>query len=323
VATFQAGSNDNHLILQIPTVNLDNKASREVTVTVSTPLGSASGTITLHQIPILIPGGTLAVGLEAYPAGPVTPGHDYVFGFRIEAAINADETFDLEPTVPPGWLAVMVSDATGTTELPAPARMAIAQPPSGQSATMAHAFVRVTVPASATAAAAFVKLAVRSVHTASDLWGWSGRVDVPFNMPSPPGQTLLAAVTSLTGGVEEFGDNFLFNVPTTTSVPIDGINVSLWDLKAGSYTLTLSWEDPANDNHGWAASWGGAPGITTGWPIQQKTVTMGSPGNDPEKVALIGAAGATENTLVITVRSTIEPDTDYAIFNLNVVPLPR
>jgi hypothetical protein len=321
VNTFRAGSNNTLLVVQIPTVNLDNSTSREVTVTVSTPHGSASGAITLHQIPITIPGGKLAVGLEAYPAGTVTPGHDYVFGFRIEAIINLDETFDLEPTVPPGWRAVMVSDASGATELRAPAQMAIPEPPPGQSATMAHAFVRVTVPTSATAAEAFVKLDVISMHAGSYLSGSSGRVDVPFNVPSPPGQTVLVTITSTTGPVVEVRDNFLFEVPTTTSVPIDGIDISLLDLKAISYTLSLSWKDPANDNHGWTASWGGAPGITSGWPHQQKTISLGSPGGDPEKVALIGAAGATENTLVITVRSTLEPDTDYAIFNLNVVPL--
>jgi hypothetical protein len=321
VTTFIDGSNDTLLILRIPTVSLLHSPSRDVPVNVSTPHGSASGRITLRQVPITIPGGELAVGLEAFPAGTITPGHDYVFGFRIEAATNLDETFDLEPTVPPGWRAVMVSDASGATELPTPAQIAIAEPPPGQSTTMAHTFVRVTVPANATAADAFVKLDVTSVHNGS-LLGTSGRVDVPFNVPSPPGQTVLVTITSTTGPVVEVRDNFLFEVPTTTSVPIDGIDVTVWDLKAISYTLSLSWKDTANDNRGWTASWGGAPGMTSGWPHRQKTISLGSPGSDSEKVALIGAAGATENTLVITVRSTLEPDTDYAIFNLNVVPLP-
>jgi hypothetical protein len=315
------GSNDGELDIRLPIISLPKEGAEvPISVTFRGGIVMPLAPIQLVQIPITIPAGTLAVGLEAFPSGTVTQGHEYVFGFRIEAFIDLDETFALAPTVPPGWRAVMVSDATGVTELPAPAQVAIAQPPPGRAVTMTHAFVRVTVPTSATVADAFVKLDVISVHNGS-LSGTSGRVDVPFNVPSPPGQTLLVAIEPPIGG-EEIGDTFVFTVPTTASVPLDGFTISLLDLKAISYTLSLSWKDTATDNHGWTASWGGAPGITAGWPREQKTISLGSPGSDPEKVTLIGAAGATENTLVITVRSTSEPDTDYAIFNLNVVPLP-
>jgi hypothetical protein len=316
VRTFKAGSNDSVLILEVPPVSFLVDPS-DVTVDVSTPNGFASGSITLHQYVPTVPSGALAVGVEAFPAGIITPGHDYVFGFRIEARTTLDETFDLKPMVPPEWQAVMVSDATGTTELPAPAQVAIARPPPGQVATTAHAFVRVTIP-SATADP-FVRLDVTSVHNALFLTASSGHIDVPLDAPGPAGQTLLPSISQAHAqGLS--GTDLAFDVPTPTSLlDLDGFYLSIWELKPVAYTAAVSWKDSANGNHGWTASLGGGP-KNPGWPYTQ--ATLAGPGDAFLSVKLVGIAGATENILVLTVRSMINPDTDYMIFELNVVPLP-
>jgi hypothetical protein len=321
VRTFKAGSNDSVLIVEVPPISLLVYPS-DVTVDVSTPNGSASGSITLHQEVPTVPNGSLAIGLEAFPPDTITLGHDYVFGFRIEARTNLDETFDLGPIVPPGWRAVMVSDATGMTELPVPAQVAIARPPPGQVATMAHAFVKVTIPSGPVVSGPFVKLDVTSVHNGRYLSGCSGRVDVPIGSTAPAAPTLLASifefVTPSTGDL--IGDTVVFGLPTPSStLPLDSLGVALWGLKSDLYTVTLSWTDAADDNHGWTASLGGTP-KEPGWPYLQETVA--GPGDAQLSVHLIGAVSATANMLVITARSTINPDTDYMIFQLNVVPLP-
>jgi hypothetical protein len=328
VRAFKPGSNDNLLLLDIPALSFLGSET-PVLVAISNPRGFATAQITVKRYQQTIPTGELGVAIEHFPAGNLSPGHDAVFGFRIEVRTELDETYDLEPMVPQvadgqPWRAVMVTDLTGATELPTPWQVAIGKPAPGQYAMTAHAFVKVTIPQGTTIGDPFVKLLVSSVRNPIGLSGTSGHVDFEVNAPAPPDQTLIALVSQVSGATAiggESGDSAILGVPTPVSLQqgLDALNLSLWDLEPGPYTVTLSWNDVAGNNHGWTASLGGSP-ATPGWPFVQST--RYGPGDSTVDIVLVGAADATDNTLVVTVRSAAHPDTDYVIFNQRVVSVP-
>jgi hypothetical protein len=269
------------------------------------------------------------VAIEHFPVGNIIPGHEYVFGFRIEVRTELDETYDLKPTVPQvaegqsPWRAVMVTDLTGTAEMPAPWQVAIVKPAPGRYAMTAHAFVKVTIPQGTTIGDPFVKLVVSSMHNPVGLSGSSGHVDFALNAPAPPDPTLVASVSQISGASaiwDDIGDSAIFAVPTPTSIRArDEILFSIWDLKPDLYTFSISWKDAARNNHGWTASIGATP-ATPGWPFLQSTGY--GPGDSQLGITIVGAADATDNTLVVTVRSAMYPDTDYMIFNQRLVAVP-
>jgi hypothetical protein len=100
---------------------------------------------------------------------------------------------------------------------------------------------------------------------------------------------------------------------------LNGVTYQIKGLKKANYTLKLEWLDTKNSNQGWTASFGGAPGIGN-WPVTSKPLQVLAPGDDTEKVSIVGTQSATQNTLVMTVRSDDDPVNDYGILNQLVVP---
>jgi hypothetical protein len=134
------------------------------------------------------------------------------------------------------------------------------------------------------------------------------------DLPPPP-QTIGFVISELTGdGLSGDTTMMTFPLPTPTTVPVDGIDYIYKNLHAGQYDFTIAWLDDSDGNRGWTASFGGAPGITPGWPIMTKRLTMYSDADfGPDKVAFIAGAGALPNRLILTVRSVTNPQTDYGI----------
>lgn len=333
IVSFDGGNsqvptgNDQRLFVTVPPVNLGNAASKMVTVGVTNNTrGFDSWPITVRNIVPMIPGGRLTVTPGPIPS--ITPGNDAVIPFTIEARTNMDESYDLVPvlpTVPQGeiaWTATMVT-AQGAVELPRPYRISIPKPEPGQVASIVTAFLKVTVPTGTTVTNPFIRLDVNSVHNpppgSTALTGTSGEVTFQFGQPQQS-QTVGFSIDSLVG---INGDKTMLTVPislTPPTPPINGATYLFQGLKKAKYTATLTWKDTTNSNRGWTASFGGAPGIGD-WPRTTMTIDMTTTGDfGPQKVAIVGGQGATQNTLLITVRSNAEPTTDFGFLNQGVKP---
>jgi hypothetical protein len=138
---------------------------------------------------------------------------------------------------------------------------------------------------------------------------------------APPPQTIHFEISSFTGsGVFNDGTTVSFPLPTPTLVPVDGIEYVYRGLHEGRYDCTLEWLDKRNDNQGWSASFGGAPGVSASWPLMSRrlAITNGSTELGPDKVAFVAGAGARPNTLFVTIRSADDPQNDYGILEQGV-----
>jgi IPT/TIG domain len=337
IVTFDGGNsviptsgNDRQLNVQIPALDLGGATQKTVTVAVSGGVrGFDSASLTVHAVQATIPAGTITVSPGTIPAN-IQSGADAIFPFTIEARTNLDETYNLTtvlPSVPAGqtaWSAVVTSDAQGTKPITQP--LLIPAPRQGQPST-AQVFVKVTIPQNTPVTSPFVTLNVTSVHNpppglGSPTGGWT--LPFQFNAQQQPPQTIRFAISSFTGsGVKgDLTSGISFPLPTPSTPPIDGVSLIFQNLKAGQYNLTLEWKDKTNSSQGWVASFGGAPNITPGWPIVNKVITMNTAGDGaPEKVAVVAGAGATRNTLILTVRAAgANANTDYGILNQDILP---
>jgi hypothetical protein len=148
---------------------------------------------------------------------------------------------------------------------------------------------------------------------------------VPPDLSAPPDlalpPTIQITIVETTGSGLS-GDTTLmsFPLPTPTSPPIDGIGYLYQNLHNGLYDFTIAWQDTSNGNQGWTASFGGAPGVTPGWPIMSRQITISNAGSafGPDKVAFVAGVGAQPNTLIITLRSVSNPQGDYGILRQGV-----
>jgi hypothetical protein len=333
VVTFDGGNpviptsgNDKLLTVVVPSIDLGNAASKSVTVAVSSSArGFDSAAITVDAIQTTIPSGKVTVSPGTIP-GNIVAGSDVIFPFTIEARTNLDETYNLSvglPTVPATqtpWTFVITSDAAGTRTLVPP--LLIPKPASGQAATTAQVFVKVTIPLNTPVTSPFVRLDVNSVHNPPPNAGSpSGGFTAPFqfNQVSQPPQTIRFAIDTFAGtGVTGNLTMVSFPLPTPTAPPINGISYIFQNVKSGQYDFTLEWQDKTNGNRGWTASFGGAPGIGT-WPTMTRRLTLTAGDFGPDKVAIVGIAGATPNTLIVTVRAVgANAQTDYGILNQGI-----
>lgn len=319
---------DRQLSLIVPTIDLGTASSRSVTVTVSGGArGSDSTSLRVHAIQATIPAGTVTISPGTIPANIAPDGKSYVFPFTITAVTNLDESYTLTPKVPPvpagqaAWTAIVTSDAAGDQPLREP--LFIPKPVEGGGASKARVYVKVTIPLQTQVTSPYVELGVTSVHNPPPNPGSPSatrQVPFQFDAPSQPPQTIGFAISSFTGsGVAGDLTTVVLSQPIPTSPPIDGINYKFQNLKAGQYTLSLEWQDKTDNNRGWTASFGGAPGLPA-WPQTKKTITMSSAGDfGPEKIAIVGIAGAPPNTLIVSVRAVGEnSQTDYGILNQGI-----
>jgi len=329
IVTFDNGNsvvllsgNDKLLNVIVPIVDLGGAAQKTVTVSVSGGTrGFDSSSLTVHAIQATIPAGTITITPGQIPAN-IQPGSSAIIPFTIGAQTNMDENYNLSvtlPTVPVGqqaWSAVVASDSAGAnaiTQLQIP------------KASTAQVFVKVTIPLNTPVTSPFVTLNVVSVHNPPpNLGSPSNSFTAPFTFGGTvqPPQTIRFAISSFVGSgiVGDLGD-VAHPLPTPSTPPIDGINYLFQNLQAIQYTATLDWSDKTNSNQGWTASFGGAPNITPGWPVINKTITMNTAADDAEKIAIVAAAGAKQNTLIITVRAVgANSKTDYGILNQVIKP---
>ncbi|RSL17993.1 hypothetical protein EDE15_3546 [Edaphobacter aggregans] len=335
IVTFDGGNsvipssgNDKLLNVIVPTIDLGGATQKSVSVGVSGGArGFDSAPLTVQAIQATIPAGTITVTPGQIPAN-IQPGSTVIFPFTIQAQTNLSESYNLVtglPTVAAGqtaWTAIVTSDAAGNNVI---TQLTIPAPVASQSST-AQVFVKVTIPAGTGVANPFVTLSVNSVHNPPPNPGSpSGSFSATFTFggSTQPPQTVGFAISTFTGsGVAGDLTGVSIPLPTPTQPPIDGISYIFQNLNAVQYTMSLAWLDPSNANHGWTASFGGAPGITANWPVLSQTITMSTAGSSsPVKVAIVAPAGSTQNTLIITVRAAgANSSTDYGILNQVIKP---
>jgi hypothetical protein len=319
VTKFLAGSSDRVLILTVPPVNLTGVTSRDVPVVVSGASGDASATVTVHAVQATLPNGTITVSPGTIPPN-ISPGGTFVIPFNVSVSANLDETYNLVPSVPtgsPAWSAVLVTNTNGTTEIPKPWQVPLAKASDAKPSTTT-VFVKVSIPQGTTVTSPFVRLDVLSQLNPTALS--SGfTAPIPFNQSQQPPQTVSFFITTTTPGGAGDTNQVSFAAPTPSAPPLNGVTYQIKGLKKANYTLKLEWLDTKNSNQGWTASFGGAPGIGN-WPVTSKPLQVLAPGDDTEKVSIVGTQSATQNTLVMTVRSDDDPVNDYGILNQLVVP---
>ena len=311
VNQFKAGSNDRLLILNVPVMTLPSD-SKLVTVAVSSVRGYDFRQITIRKPEVVIPAGTLAVGIQQFPPGDAqgnisAPG-SYVFTFRVDVRATLDETYNLTPQVPQvaqgqtPWQAVMVKDAGGSTQLPPltggpaapPWQLVIPKPALGQISTVVPAFVKVTIPQGTTVANPFVKLDVSSVRNPAQLTSSSGNVAIPLGQPPPQNQTInFGAFTATNGSIS--GTNASMTVPTN---PGSRLSFSIPNLKVGKYGISLAFDGNSN---GWGASLGMNQNVTS------QPFDMTVDGDHQQQVFISGATPTGQATLNITVQTPPTP----------------
>ncbi|HMF96397.1 MAG TPA: hypothetical protein VKE96_18980 [Vicinamibacterales bacterium] len=303
---FKPGSSGGLLILDVPlTLSLVSDA-QTVTVAVSSARGYDFRQITIRKPQATLPSGTLAVGLTP-PAGVINAGSSVVFAVTIDARSTLDEVFNLTPVVPAvavgqtPWQAVMVTDASGTTQLPQlaggptppPWQMRIPKPAPGTISTIVPAFVRVTIPANTAVAQPFVRLEVQSSRNPGGFSGGSsGDFKFTLGQSAPANQTIkFGAFTATSGSVA--ANVASFSVPTN---PGSRLNYVVPTLKAGNYQISLSFD--ANSN-GWGASFAS---FSAGQAQLLKSFTLNADGDEPgEQIFISGAAPTGAANLNITV----------------------
>jgi hypothetical protein len=332
IVTFDGGNsvvpttgNDRVLNVIVPAIDTGGAPSRTVTVAVSGGVrGFDTASLIIDAITATIPSGTISVSPGTIPAN-ITKGADAIFPFTIEARVNMDETYTLTPGTPStteDWKPGVFSDAQATKPITQP--ILISKPAGNAVSSTAQVFVKVTIPQNTAVVSPFIKLDVVSVHNpppgAGSPSGGSGPVTFTYGGSQVPPQTVRFSISQFTGqGISGDTTTVSMPLPTPTAPPIDGIGYLYQGLKAGQYTLSLQWADTSNNNQGWTASFGGAPGAPN-WPLMNRTITMNSPGDfGPDKVAIVGIAGAKPNTLTVTVRAVgTNSQTDYGILNQGI-----
>jgi hypothetical protein len=153
----------------------------------------------------------------------------------------------------------------------------------------------------------------------------------PADLAAPPDATMIADLAvpppTIKFSIAEFtGDGLAGDttevtlpLPTPTQPIIDGIDYLYEGFHDGQYRTTLAWQNASNNNQGWIASFGGSPG-SPNWPLTSRvlTITAGATAFGPDKVAIVGVAGAKPNTLVLTIRSVANPQLDYGILQQGI-----
>jgi len=139
---FESGSSDSILRFTIPTIFAADQGT-PLLLTVSTPKGSATTSITIFPVQPTMPSGSLLSSLVQSPPGTLAANQSFIFVFSIVANLNMPETFSVSPSVDVGWLAVYV-DGSGNPVLPS--EVSISGSSSSQPVTVSIP-VKVTIPA--------------------------------------------------------------------------------------------------------------------------------------------------------------------------------
>jgi IPT/TIG domain len=303
------GSNDQLIVVKVPLLPLTTDGQL-VTVTVSNNrTGQDSRQVSMHQPAATKPTGSLSVGGGAGPAGNITAGGSYVFSFNLTVITTLDETFTLQPSIPvaPGgdtpWQAVMVADATGTTQLPTvpgstPTLWQMRIPKTGATPVTVPAFMKVTIPSPTSISDAFVALTVKSLNNSAGFTG-GGSPQVKFTVGSalPANQTIQFGSAIATGGSVS-GNTATFTVPTPVNA---GVVFSLPNLKAGVYQIGLTFDGAAN---GWGAKFD--IGAT-----QIRQFTLAADGNHLNELIDVAATSVSAdgklNIMAMTPPPTVTP----------------
>src|SRR5215213_10317875 len=134
VTQFKAGSNGSQLLFDVPPIPNTPPQSKPVTLSVSGPNGFDSREIVVVPAQPTVTQGQLILNLWQSPPEPIIQnGQSYVFGFRIRAITNLEETYTVSPTaqgLQPGWQAILV-DEQNTPIIPAEVTLAAGPPPNG------------------------------------------------------------------------------------------------------------------------------------------------------------------------------------------------
>jgi hypothetical protein len=224
-------------------IESDAMADGDVDVDVAT---SQDGPSDAQQLDAPWIDGFLSVRIDRFPAvAQIDGGGTYVFVFDVESITNADGLYELHASarsVSDGstWDAVIVSDETGTTQLPE-SPWPIRATPLNERSSHTTVYVRVHVPSSASGTAE-VALRVASIGGSARLRAASGPVEFLIGELPPPSRPVSWTLSSIEGpdALLEADDTCRFAVPLTAEnwAAIE-LNSSL--IPTGHYAVALAW----------------------------------------------------------------------------------
>lgn len=183
IDTFESGSGDELLIVKaIPNIQNISETGREVTLTLSNAIGTATTKFILAQPAITKPTGTLQTKMTAAPVGDITANKGFTFTYTISALTTMNDFYIIEPKVDLGWKAELVDDQDNPIK---PSELSIAKSDPPTVATVRTAKIRVTVPSATTGVEGNLTLSIRSKLN-PDLKDTTGATVLKVGAPPPP-----------------------------------------------------------------------------------------------------------------------------------------
>jgi hypothetical protein len=287
VTQFNPGSGNNVLIFTIPTIFASDQGT-PVLLTVSTPNGSASGSITIYPAQPSTPNGTLLVALVQSPSGTIAANQSYTFVFSVTATLNMQETFNVSPSVDAGWPAIYVDNA-GNPVLPSQVTMS-----AGSSAqpSVVSIPVKVTLPQSP-GPSGQLQLTITSQRNPAQLT----KTSAPFTLTVGQGGPIVSPDIKPSIGFQGTNQNY---DGTSVLVPVGSqiaVPFSILLVNPGTYTITIPpvQNDP---NKLWTVKLLTSATVTTNKANSTFTGTI---------VSVSAAAGAPSTQFLFTVASQANP----------------
>lgn len=237
---FEAGSGDELLIIKaIPNIQNIPEAGREVTLSLSNAIGTATTKFILAQPTVTKPTGTLQTKMTAAPAGDITANKAFTFTYTISAVTSMTDVYVIEPKVDLGWKAELVDDQDNPIK---PSELSIEKSDPPTAPRVRTAKIRVTVPNAAPNVEAKLTLTITSKLN-PDLKDVSGATVLKVGAPPPPPDAVGITLSGVfSPGVKDVNDISIpaaaagKNVTANFTVTLDKANEGIYKIATPVFT---------------------------------------------------------------------------------------
>ncbi len=290
VSQFESGSGDSILSVKIPTLFVSDQGT-PVFLTISTPKGSTTTSVTIFPALPTIPDGTLLLSLIKSPSGNISANSNPIFTFRATATLNMDETFDVTPSVDVGWPAVF-ADSQGNAITPS--QVLIQKGASSSTPVTVDIPIKVSIPNNP---APTGKLTLKvSSQKNSKLSQTSGPFTLTINSAPP-------VVSDKISPSLAFPPNSTNWDGTNVLVPAGGqlvaVPFSVFFVNQGSYNIKIA--QPTNDpNKLWTVKLFTSPSLNVGQDnstVKGIAVTVTAQANAPDSAFVFRVESQADNTI--------------------------
>jgi hypothetical protein len=302
ITQFSSGSGDTVLLFTVPPIIVSDQGS-PLFLSVSTPRGSATTSVTLYPAQPTIPNGTVLASLVKAPAA-LNGGQDAFFTFHVTATMNMDEQFTVTPAVDSGWAAVyVVSEATPTAVVPS--QITIPKAASSTQPVGIDLVIKVSVPSQANATGN-LKLLIVSQHNPTQLTIPSGPFPLKVGGTPPVVSNLIQPAIGFTQPNANYdGTNILVAANGQSSVPYSVVLVN-----PGKYTVSVKPPSATDDpNHLWAVTLLTSASLQTNLPnstVSAIAVRVSAQANAPTSSYILRIESQADSTVATELPQPIK-----------------